>query len=416
MDATHDIDPSSPEVMLTFYRRLYPFKAIHNWLSHEPIPTRLFTHREFAFTLPGDVYLRYNSFSSAEELKKQVCQLNPTRFEIGPVYSARPRDKKTVRSGAFNPLQRELVFDIDMTDYDPIRTCCSNAGICRRCWGFISAAVRVLDTAIRNQFGYDKLLWVYSGRRGIHLWISDKEAMDLTDNERKALVGWMTVITGGKETGRKLNIRSGSKSLPPPLQDALQILRKIFSDLILADQDCFGSEAGYEALLELIPDSGTVERLREKWTKDPNRSSEDKWSDFREIVRKKPESERLPLQAAMEDVVIQYTYPRLDAEVSKHRNHLLKAPFCIHPKTGRVCVPINPDQVEKFDPEMVPTVGQLLRELDAIGKTEEQGTDHHADWEKTSLKPYVDMLDKHASLLMEEVRREKRGAEPNLSW
>lgn len=86
--AIHD-DGLSPEAMLAFYQRLYPFKSIFHWLNHEPAPTRLFVHREFAFTLQGDVYLRYNSFANADELKKQVCTLNPTRFEIGPVYSAR---------------------------------------------------------------------------------------------------------------------------------------------------------------------------------------------------------------------------------------------------------------------------------------------------------------------------------------
>lgn len=115
-------------------------------------------------------------------------------------------------------MQRELVFDIDMTDYDPVRTCCSNADICKRCWAFISAAVHILDTGIRKQFGYEQLLWVYSGRRGIHLWISDKGAMELTDQQRKALVGWMTVITGGKESGKKLNVRQGSRPLPPSLK------------------------------------------------------------------------------------------------------------------------------------------------------------------------------------------------------
>jgi len=68
--------------------------------------------------------------------------------------------------------------------------------------------------------------------------------------------------------------------------------------------------------------------------------------------------------AAMEDIVLQYTWPRIDAEVSKHRNHLLKAPFCVHPKTGRVCVPVDPTRVEEFDPARVPTVGQLLKEID----------------------------------------------------
>jgi DNA primase small subunit len=48
--------------------------------------------------------------------------------------------------------------------------------------------------------------------------------------------------------------------------------------------------------------------------------------------------------------VFAYTFPRLDLEVSKHMNHLLKAPFCVHPKTGRVCVPINPALADDFDP------------------------------------------------------------------
>lgn len=102
----------------------------------------------------------------------------------------------------------------------------------------------------------------------------------------------------------------------------------------------------------------------------------------------------------MEDIVLQYTYPRLDAEVSKHRNHLLKAPFCVHPKTGRVCVPVDPANIDRFDPRGVPTVAQLLRELDVAGEG--------ADWEKTSLKPYVEMLDRHTIALMEDVRKTRR--------
>jgi DNA primase catalytic subunit len=41
------------------------------------------------------------------------------------------------------------------------------------------------------------------------------------------------------------------------------------------------------------------------------------------------------LEGAPKRVIVAYTYPRLDMEVSKKMNHLLKAPFCVHPKTGK---------------------------------------------------------------------------------
>lgn len=48
--------------------------------------------------------------------------------------------------------------------------------------------------------------------------------------------------------------------------------------------------------------------------------------------------------------------------------HLLKSPFCVHPKTGKICVPIpfsDITDVERFDFETVPTYEQLAANNEA---------------------------------------------------
>lgn len=77
----------------------------------------------------------------------------------------------------------------------------------------------------------------------------------------------------------------------------------------------------------------------------------------------KDKRHRSALMRTKLEIIFAHTYPRLDIEVSKKMNHLLKAPFCVHPKTGKVCIPIDPETAWDFDVEAVPTVWQLITEL-----------------------------------------------------
>ena len=40
-------------------------------------------------------------------------------------------------------MERELVFDIDLTDYDDVRTCGKEGHICNACWPLMAVAVQV---------------------------------------------------------------------------------------------------------------------------------------------------------------------------------------------------------------------------------------------------------------------------------
>ena len=209
---------------------------------------------------------------------------------------------------------------------------------------------------------------------------------------------------------------------------SLDLLKGHFQTDILEDQDPWATPERAEHLLSLLPDKGLVDALRKKWAAAPTRSSASKWADI-DAVAKSGASAALDGKALLEakrDVVLEYTYPRLDVEVSKKLNHLLKSPFVVHPKTGRVCVPIDVRRLERFDPFAVPTVTDLLGEIDewdrdAEGKGEgeiegEGEADRKIqDYEKTSLKPYVEVFKEHVAALLraeQSVKREREEEDP----
>ncbi|KAK0625230.1 hypothetical protein B0T17DRAFT_491724 [Bombardia bombarda] len=398
---------SDPELMRSFYQRLFPWRYLFQWLNHSPTPTNDFGHREFAFTLQNDAYLRYQSFPTSDLLRKDVLRLMPSRFEIGPVYSANPRDRKTLRnSTAFRPLAKELCFDIDLTDYDDIRTCCDKTTICIKCWQFITMAIKVVDAALRDDFGFKYIMWVYSGRRGAHAWVCDKKARAMDDQKRKAIAGYLEVVRGGEKSGKKVNIR---RPLHPHISRSLDALKTHFQEDVLEVQDPWRSSEQAEKLLQLLPDAQLVESLRKKWDSSPGRSSVSKWADI-DTVAKTGASQKLDSRAlldAKQDIVLEYTYPRLDIEVSKKLNHLLKSPFVVHPGTGRVCVPIDTRSLGDFDPLGVPTVQSLIKEIDAWQESEEDTEKHVQDWEKTSLKPYIEQFRSFVIALMRDEREVK---------
>lgn len=191
-----------------------------------------------------------------------------------------------------------------------------------------------------------------------------------------------------------------------------------FQTDVLQDQDPWAEPEKAERLLQLLPDKSLNDALRKKWDSSPGRSSANKWADI-DTLAKTGVSNTLDSKAlrdAKQDIVLEYTYPRLDVEVSKKLIHLLKSPFVVHPGTGRVCVPIDTKKLEDFDPLGVPTVTELLAEIDdwdSVNRKseDEKETKQVLDYEKTSLQPYVEFFKTHVAKMLKQERGVKRERE-----
>ena len=60
------------------------------------------------------------------------------------------------------------------------------------------------------------------------------------------------------------------------------------------------------------------------------------WKIFTESYLKwKQEGKIKQNDLSIEALVLTYLYPRIDVNVSTGINHLLKSPWCVHPKTGK---------------------------------------------------------------------------------
>ncbi|KAG0497075.1 hypothetical protein HPP92_001766 [Vanilla planifolia] len=382
----------SSEYLKVYYGKLFPYADVCRWLSyandgkHPAQDQSYLSRREFSFTLENDIYLRFQSFKNANEMEQSVKEKCPHKIDIGPVYSIDPVKRHAYAqsgSNGFAPVERELVFDIDISEYNDVRYCCTGSDICLDCWPLMAIAIKVIDAALRDDFGFNHILWVYSGRRVCSLLgITIVKLERLSNEQRSSIADYLHVYKGSENSSKKASL-TGSVLHPFLVRSYTNVLIDYFEKKLMHSQKLFSYEERYQKILGVIPDESIVTELHDKWKADRKSSScfeENRWNQLKSLLQSRKQKVQ-GLRRCVEEIVFTYTYPRIDMEVSKHMNHLLKAPFCVHPKTGRVCVPIDPQHCDSFDPTAVPTLSKLLEELNTGGWK----ADTENGWSGTSL-------------------------------
>lgn len=368
-----------------FYEHVYPVELVTKWLSYDlardesatasarPRATNgaamdhrgpaaagaattaegYLARREFCFTLMGDIFTRFRSYSTAVEVRAELVRNFPEKIDVGAVYNVRPNMKQVANKIA--ALERELVFDIDMSDYDNVRSCCTGKVICSDCWAWMSCAAHVLRAVLTEDFGFKYLLPVFSGRRGVHLWVCDRRARALHNDERAAIVGYLTVVVPKTLRSSVVNDLASHRPIHPTIRGVLlRHIEPAFMRLFVNSEAENPNNMGASPKAAAIVHDAVLSALKAGRRDHLNKFvqgldyTEGQTIDFATLVRAlgTEHDPRDILHAAQ----LLLMYPRLDEHVSTMREHLLKLPFCVHPGTGSLCCPLTWDGIDGFDP------------------------------------------------------------------
>ena len=280
-----------------YYDKAFPIDLMYKWLSYfkikdpnqsgilqslkdeETVKSDQFYNREFSFTLENDVYCRYLCFKTPEEFKETLVSRCPHKIDIGAVFNIPPKNHLSTDKKVFIPVEKEMVFDIDMTDYDNVRTCCSGAKVCGKCWSYMACATQVLNETLIQDFGFKSLLWVFSGRRGIHCWIGDEAARTMNNEARTAVTDYMFLPTGN-EMGGSLDL---SFPLHPMLERAFRFLDKRFEQIIIRDQGLLELPQHQNKFIKILP-MKEQEEMKRAFAKAG--TGEERWAAYQKTLEK----------------------------------------------------------------------------------------------------------------------------------
>lgn len=332
----------------------------------------------------------------------------PLKVDAGAIWNRKPEKESTAKT-----IERELIFDFDMNDYDDVRTCCEGKKVCLKCWKLLVVAVEIIEQVLTEDFDFHQLMFVFSGGRGLHIWVCDQRACQLRDPVRKAIVDYLELVTGNEKAASLLSdhvlmkvednnvwkFKHGEDSrtevkqyymqhyLTAHVERSLKVLSSSFLE-VMTDQEVFAlddrREFKHQKCIDLMlkimnhRSPKLKEKVEGRWYRSRGSPPKEMFGEMEEeIVRfemsltvedygagRQPDSKMHRISFIEEEIMLSFLYPRMDYNVSTMQNHLLKLPFSVHPSSKRISIPLFKRQMRDFDPEKCVKIEDLLKDLD----------------------------------------------------
>jgi len=356
----------------------------------------------FSFSA-NDVFSRDKKrlITSHSKFASELLRLVPDQVHFGPLQLYDAWRKETV-------CQQEIVIDIDVTDYtDYCGACgqrhtsyvgvettgansaenkcntgqrhyyycdCKGAGkACSVCWFHIEGAATLLHFLLVHQLGIPErhLLWVLSGKKGIHCLVNDPRYVRMTTQQRTLLFQFLKRDTMGKlkEFGRVLTCGSGS--------NIAQQWEEQFVENVVCRRHMLQNEVFLKDCLDIVRlhYNSLHHQLEQRWIGSGGKgtSSLNKWQTLKTLEYGQFGNQCPPSLL----LVLHFYYPRIDKGPLCTKNHLIKAPFSVHRSTQNIALPVERTHI--VERHGLPTLSLTLD--DCVRHYKRMGKERHPDYE-----------------------------------
>jgi len=372
-----------------YQNTLYPYHALVGFLE----VTGPVTQREFRVVCSAPVDEKDAKKFSKDEVYMYgphgIKSSDPTHVKVrltknlpfktlqaGALYNGAPRINQGEWAAA------EFKVDIDLDDYAHLGAKASDQAACDRCLAVALFGMQLLELMLESDFGYTATMGVYSGRRGLHMWVLDAACVhdDSTARGDKLSHFKLASKPSGAAKTEAIAAMSEHQFSHPNIRCHFPTCLAFFRRWMLKPAaqgggGVFDTEEGVEAFWKCtgITSDYFLELLPSVFLR---RSPLEKFGAILEAARRfdkaradnKPKPEPADstsdyfysAETAIHRAVMAYVWPRFDEAVTIQKNHGLKVPFVAHPKTDRICMPIFRNEWMEFDVATVPTATQLV--------------------------------------------------------
>ncbi len=339
----------TPEIISEYYEKKFPMKQFMPFIGLSD-----FQNREFGFVVGENRFIRNISFNNTDLLRDFMVKNSVKDAYVGAVFDTSPSKETPIQKIKWK--FREFIFDLDIDEYDAyeekgskgeetkdeklyvgVRNCgCREDKFCRECWSLIQDAAIFIDQTMKEDFGFKDVIWIFSGRRGVHGWVREKITQEFDRNQRRAILDYLTFIHDPTRTQSIEDIPSEAK----PLRNRIYSL--IAKSFLTRSTPKELNNLG----ISLAKARDIIKKVNATEQFDHNKYNI--LIPDNKLVRKKLSSE-----------IIRMRYPRIDRKVTMDTNRVSRMPFSVHGKTGQIAIVIK--DLKSFYPVSAPTIWDSLK-------------------------------------------------------